>query len=76
MHDQMPFLGHYVSHDGVEVDPMKTAAVKDWPIPHAVKDVRVFLGLGSYYRCYIPNFDLSGNAPDGFDQKRCQTHMG
>ncbi len=56
MHDRVPFLGHYVSHEGVEVDPMKTAAVQDWVTPRTVKDVRAFLGLASYYRRYIPKF--------------------
>ncbi len=56
MRDRVPFLGHYVSREGVEVDPMKTAAVQDWPTLRTVKDVRAFLGLASYYRCCIPNF--------------------
>ncbi len=54
--DRVPFLGHYVSREGVEVEPMKTAAVQAWPTLRTVKDVRVFLGLASYYRRYIPNF--------------------
>ncbi len=49
-------MGHYVSREGVEVDPMKAAAVQDWPTPHTVKDVLAFLRLASYYRRYIPNF--------------------
>ncbi len=57
MHDRVPFLGHYVSCEGVEVDLMKTAAAQDWLTPRTVKDVRAsFLGLASYYRHYIPNF--------------------
>ncbi len=47
MRDRVPFLGHYVSHEGVEVDPMKTAAGQDWPTFRTVKDVRAFLGLVS-----------------------------
>ena len=56
MRDRVPFLGHYVSREGVEVDPMKTATVQDWPTPRTVKDIRAFLGLASYYRRYIPKF--------------------
>ena len=56
MHDRVPFLGQYVLRDGVEVDPMKTAAVQDWLTPGSVKDVRAFLDLASYYRRYIPNY--------------------
>ncbi len=49
MHDRVPFLGHYVSRDGVEVVPMKTAAVQNCPMPQTVKDVKAFLRLASYY---------------------------
>ncbi len=38
-----------------EVDPMKTAAVQDWPTSRTIKNVRAFLFLVSYYRHYIPN---------------------
>ncbi len=45
--DRVPFLGHYVLHEGVEVDPMKTVAVQDWLTPCTVKDVhgRILLGI-------------------------------
>ena len=44
MCEQVPFLGHYMSRYGVEVDPMKTATVQDWSTPDMVKDVNAFLG--------------------------------
>jgi hypothetical protein len=42
-----------VSDEGVSTDPSKIKAVKDWPIPRNVKEVRSFLGLTSYYRKFI-----------------------
>ncbi len=69
MRDRVPFLGHSVSREGVEVDPMKTAAVQDWPTPRTIKDVRAFLGLASYYRRYIPNFASVATPLTGLTKK-------
>lgn len=53
---EVRYLGHVVSHRGVATDPEKTAAVRDWPIPSNVKQVRSFLGFAGYYRRFIPGF--------------------
>ena len=52
----VPFLGHVVSRDGIEVDPAKTSAVRQYPVPKTVTEVKSFLGLCSYYRRYIRDF--------------------
>ncbi|GBN27531.1 Transposon Ty3-I Gag-Pol polyprotein [Araneus ventricosus] len=49
-------LGHVVSEDGIKPDPEKVRAVKNFPVPKNVHDVRSFLGLCSYYRRFIKNF--------------------
>ena len=54
--ERVPFWGHIVTRDGVEMDPSKTAIVDQWPVPETVKDLRSFLGLASYYRRYIHGF--------------------
>lgn len=50
------YLGHIVSEKGIETDPEKTAAVKDWPTPKDKTEVRAFLGLCSYYRRFVKSF--------------------
>ena len=53
---QIPYLGFVLSQDGITPSPEKVKAVKQYPAPKSVKEVRAFLGLASFYRQLIPNF--------------------
>jgi len=44
------------SADGIQPQPDKLAAIRDWPTPHCLRDVRAFYGLASYYRKFVRNF--------------------
>jgi len=50
------FLGHLVSEDGIQPQPEKLEAIKNWPTPHCLRDVRAFYGLASYYRKFVKDF--------------------
>ena len=53
----MSFLGHIISSEGVEVDPIKTEAVKNWPRPLTPTDIRSFLGLAGYCRRFVDGLE-------------------
>ena len=50
------YLGHILSKKGISPDPRKLEAVKNFPRPKNIKNIRQFLGLSGYYRRFIKNF--------------------
>ena len=53
---QIEFLGFIVSTQGVQMDPSRVEAIKDWPIPKTYRDIQVFLGFANFYRRFILRF--------------------
>jgi hypothetical protein len=56
LHKEVEFLGHVITPGGIKPNPKKMEAIKKFPIPKTVKDIKSFLGLLRYYRRFIKNF--------------------
>jgi hypothetical protein len=50
------YLGHKITPQGIEPDERKVAAVREFPVPNNVKQLKAFLGLAGYYRRFVPKF--------------------
>lgn len=54
--NEVKYLGHIISVDGIQTDPEKIQKVSQWPTPKTPDDVSSFLGLAGYYRKFIRNY--------------------
>ena len=50
------YLGHLISADGIQPLKDKLDMIRDMPAPRNSKEVKQFLGLGGYYRKFVPHF--------------------
>ena len=52
----MEFLGYVLSAEGLRTSPDSVAVLQSWSAPlTTAKQVRQFLGLAMWYRCFIPH---------------------
>lgn len=50
------YIGHIVSDKGEQTDPDKVTAVKTWPVPRNLKELRSFLGFVGQYHHFVKDF--------------------
>jgi len=56
---KVEYLGVIISHNSVEMDPVKVAGVAEWPVPTNKKKVQSFLGFTNFYRRFIREFPIT-----------------
>ena len=56
LRQEVKYLGHVVSSEGVKTNPEKIRAIAEWPIPRTEDELRSFVATCGYYRRYIKHF--------------------
>jgi len=46
---EVTYLGHVISEDGISVDPIKIEKLQSYPIPMGLNPLCQFLGIAAYY---------------------------
>nr|XP_011457308.1 PREDICTED: uncharacterized protein LOC105349392 [Fragaria vesca subsp. vesca] len=60
--EEVKFLCHVVSKEGITVDPSKVEAVLNWSRLTTPTKIRSFLGLAGYYRRFIEGFSSNASS--------------
>ena len=54
--EEVNFLEHVVSGEGVKPSPTNIEKIINWPKPRTARQVKQFVAMGSYYRRYVKDF--------------------
>jgi hypothetical protein len=67
--EEIPVLGVLISKNGIRMDPIKVAAIIEWPVPKNKKDVQQFLGFCNFYRRFIQGYSEAAKPLNGLTGK-------
>ena len=70
--NEVSFLRHLVSKEGIQVDPRKIEVIIEWKLSRNVMEVRSFLGLAGYYRWFVKGFSMTAAPITRLLQKKCK----
>eukprot|EP00253_Pinus_taeda_P036261 PITA_36261 len=60
---EMLYLGNIIGEDNVRVHEEKIRAIRDWPEPQNVTELRVFVGICTYYLKFLKGFSQLAAPP-------------
>ena len=72
--DSMEYLVMIIRPGEVQMDPGKDTAVKDWPTPTTLKEVRAFIGFANFYRRFIKDFSTMAHPLHDLTKKDVPWH--
>lgn len=69
---KIDFLGYIVSEEGLKPGARKVSAIRDFPEPRNVHEVRRFLGLSGFFRRFIPKYAIIAKPLTDLTKKNCK----
>ena len=54
MGTEIEFTGHIISEKGIKPDKKKFAAIKEFPVPKMIRDIKAFLGFTNQLASFVP----------------------
>ncbi|WVZ76029.1 hypothetical protein U9M48_024034 [Paspalum notatum var. saurae] len=74
--DRVGFLAYIVTPQGIEVDKTKIDAIRSWPTPTTITQVRTFLGLAGFCRRFVKDFSTIAAPLNELKKKGVTFHWG
>lgn len=65
------YLGYEITSEGIKPGKVKIEAVRNFPVPRTVHEVRQFIGLASYFRKFIDKFSIIARPLTDLTRKSC-----
>ena len=53
---EVRYLGLIIGTEGIQMDRVKVEAIRNWPTPERLHDVRPFLSFANFYRRFIKGY--------------------
>lgn len=56
LRQRIKFLGHIITPTGMQMDPAKLQAIREFPVPRNRKEIQSFVGFVNFYRKFSANY--------------------
>jgi hypothetical protein len=73
---EISLIGYVVTPQGIQVDEAKIEAIRSWPIPAMLTQLRSFLGLAGFYRRFVRDFSIITAPLNDLMKKGVLLHWG